>query len=163
MLSHHPKQIHLCFFIKKSDITIFVLIYVDDIIVTNSSDHAINAFLQDANKDFTIKDFGVLPYFLGIEVKKTSAGLVLTQGKYASELLEKVDMLKLNSAPTPLSSTDPLSLVAGYPLGSEDSTQYRNIVGGLPAWFYHHVRSYGKWKPIPLVFILEIMKLDIKY
>jgi histone deacetylase 1/2 len=33
--------------------------------------------------------------------------------------------------PTPLSSSEPLSLVDGSPLGPEDSTQYRSVVGGL--------------------------------
>jgi histone deacetylase 1/2 len=46
-------------------------------------------------------------------------------------LLEKVGMLKYKSAPTPLSFTYPLSLVARDPLGSEDSTQYRIIVVAL--------------------------------
>jgi hypothetical protein len=110
------------FLYQKSGIAIFVLIYVDDIIVTSSSDHAISALLKDLNKDFAIKDLGVLHYFLGIEVKTTSAGLVLTQGKYALELLEKVGMLQCKSAPTPLSPTEPLSLVAGDLLGSEDGT-----------------------------------------
>ncbi|XP_071678218.1 uncharacterized protein [Lolium perenne] len=77
--------------IDRASITIFVLIYVDDIIVTNSFDHAISALLQDLNKNFAIKDFGDLHYFLGIE----------------------------------------LSLTDGTPLGSDDSTQYRSIVGGL--------------------------------
>jgi histone deacetylase 1/2 len=35
------------------------------------------------------------------------------------------------SVPTPLSSTEQLSLYDGTPLGSEDSTQYRSIVGAL--------------------------------
>jgi fructose 1,6-bisphosphatase len=34
-------------------------------------------------------------------------------------------------SPTPLSSTEHLSLIAGTPLGSDDSTQYRSILGGL--------------------------------
>jgi hypothetical protein len=40
-------------------------------------------------------------------------------------------MAKCTSAPTPLSSSKPLSLVDGSPLGQEDSTRYRSIVGGL--------------------------------
>jgi hypothetical protein len=47
---------------------------------------------------------------------------LLTQEKYASDLLSKLGMTKCKSAPTPLSATDPLSLVDGDPLGPEDST-----------------------------------------
>jgi histone deacetylase 1/2 len=53
---------------------IFVLIYVDDIIVTSSSDKAILALLHDLNADFALKDLGDLHFFLGIEVKKTQTG-----------------------------------------------------------------------------------------
>jgi histone deacetylase 1/2 len=56
----------------------FVLIYVDDIIVTSSSDYAITVLLEDLNKNFAIKDLGDLHFFLGIEVKKTRNGLLLT-------------------------------------------------------------------------------------
>ncbi|XP_071683505.1 uncharacterized protein [Lolium perenne] len=119
------------FLFNKASITIFVLIYVDDIIVTSSSDHAISALLRDLNKNFAIKDLGDLHYFLGIEVTRMHNGLLLTQEKYANDLLQKIGMQGCKSAPTPLSSTEQLSLTDGTPLGSDDSTQYRSVVGGL--------------------------------
>jgi histone deacetylase 1/2 len=60
-----------------------------------------------------------------------SHGLLLTQEKYATDLLDKVGMRSCKSAPTPLSSSEQLSLTDGTPLGSEDSTQFRSIVGAL--------------------------------
>ena len=117
------------FLYQKSGITIFVLIYIDDIIVASSSNEATSILLQELNKHFAIKDLGDLHFFLGIEVKKTKNGLILTQGKYAMDLLARVGMLNCKSAPTPLSTTEPLSLHEGTPLGPEDNTQYRNIVG----------------------------------
>jgi histone deacetylase 1/2 len=119
------------FLYNKSGVTIFVLIYVDDIIVTSSSDHAIAALLKDLNAHFAIKDLGALHFFLGIEVQRTAHSLLLTQAKYAHDLLAKVGMLDCKSAPTPLSSSEPLSLHEGTPLGPEDSSQYRSIVGAL--------------------------------
>jgi hypothetical protein len=64
-------------------------------------------------------------------VKKTHNGLLLTQEKYATELLDRVGMRSCKSAPTPLSSSEQLSLTDGTLLGLEDSTQYRSIVGVL--------------------------------
>jgi hypothetical protein len=95
---------------------------VDDIIVTNSSDDAITALLHDLRGDFALKDLGPLHYFLGIEVKQVHNGLCLTQEKYAADTLEKVGMAKCTSAPTPLLSSESLSLVDGSPLGPEDNT-----------------------------------------
>jgi hypothetical protein len=78
---------------QKYGVTIFLLIYVDDIILTSSSDYAISMLLKDFGDNFAIKDLGELHYFLGIEVKKISDGLLLTQEKYAHDLLAKVGML----------------------------------------------------------------------
>jgi histone deacetylase 1/2 len=57
----------------------YVLIYVDDIIVASSMPSATPALLNDLNKEFALKDLGDLHYFLGIEVNKLSDGLILTQ------------------------------------------------------------------------------------
>jgi hypothetical protein len=58
------------FLYNKSGITMFVLVYVDGIIVTSSCDHAISALFPDLNEKFTFKDSCDLHYFLGIEIKK---------------------------------------------------------------------------------------------
>jgi hypothetical protein len=84
------------------------LVYVDDIIVASSSSSAIDALLRDLNADFALKDLGPLHYFLGIEVKRTATGLILSQEKYAKDLLRCVGMLACKSAVTPLSSTEKL-------------------------------------------------------
>jgi hypothetical protein len=68
---------------------------------------------------------------LGLEAHKQSNGLLLTQEKYASDLLARVGMSSCTPCPTPLSTTDTLFLTDGSPLGPEDMTHYRSIVGGL--------------------------------
>jgi hypothetical protein len=91
--------------------------------VTSSSGYAIFALLQDLNKNFAIKDLRDLHFFLGIEVKKVPNGLLLTQEQYATELLDKVGMRNCKSTPTPLSTSEPLTVTNGTPLGSNDCTQ----------------------------------------
>ena len=131
-LGFKPSQGDTSLFIyNKSGIMVFVLVYVDDIIVTSSSHHAIATLIHDLNTHFAIKDLGDLHFFLGIEVKKISDGLVLTQEKYASDLLRKFGMEKCKSSPTPLSTSEKLSAHEGDPLGPEDSTRYMSVVGGL--------------------------------
>jgi hypothetical protein len=49
----------------------FVLVYVDDIIVASSSQETTNALLKDLEKEFALKDLSKLHYFLGIEVKSS--------------------------------------------------------------------------------------------
>lgn len=58
------------FFYNKGSCMIFVLVYVDDIIVASSSTEAIAALLRDLERNFALKDLGDHHYFLGIEVNK---------------------------------------------------------------------------------------------
>jgi hypothetical protein len=52
------------FFYKDKNITMFVLIYVDDIIVISSSADATGTLLINLEKEFALKDLGDLHYFL---------------------------------------------------------------------------------------------------
>jgi histone deacetylase 1/2 len=51
---------------NKGHVTLFVLVYVDDIIVASSSMKATYALLADLQADFALKDLGDLHYFLGL-------------------------------------------------------------------------------------------------
>jgi histone deacetylase 1/2 len=59
------------FYYNRGKHTMFVLVYVDDIIVASSSQEATNALLKDLKKEFALKDLNKLHYFLGIEVKSS--------------------------------------------------------------------------------------------
>jgi hypothetical protein len=111
---------------------VFVLVYVDDIIVASSSEQDTRTLLQDLQKEFALKDLRDLHYFLGIEVTKLKNGILLTQEKYASDLLQRVGMSNCKPVATPLSTTsEKLSLHEGTPLGTSDATNYRSVVGAL--------------------------------
>ena len=69
--------------------------------------------------------------FLGIEVNKVHDGIILSQGKYVNELLQRVGMTQCKPVSTPLSTSEKLSLYDGSPLGPEDATRYTSIVGAL--------------------------------
>jgi hypothetical protein len=51
------------FFFKSETVTMYVLVYVDDIIVVSSSPQATSALLHDLEKDFALKDLGELHFF----------------------------------------------------------------------------------------------------
>jgi hypothetical protein len=108
---------------------VFLLVYIDDIIVASSSEHATKALLQDLQKEFALKDLGDLHCFLGIEVTKIKNGLLLTQEKYGSDLLQRVGMSNCKLVATPLYTSEKLSLHEGTPLWANDATNYRSVVG----------------------------------
>jgi hypothetical protein len=72
------------FFFSNKQVTMHVLVYVDNIIVASSSQDATNALLKNLERDIALKDLGELHYFLCIEVTKTKEGILLTQQKYAT-------------------------------------------------------------------------------
>jgi histone deacetylase 1/2 len=119
------------FYYNKGKHTIFVLVYVDDIIVASSSQEAVDALLGDLRQDFALKDLGDLHYFLGIEVKRNKEGLLMSQERYALDVLKRTGMDKCKPISTPMSNTEKLSIMSGSRLGSDDSNRYRSVVGAL--------------------------------
>jgi histone deacetylase 1/2 len=131
-LGFKPSKVDVSLFVyNKGGITIYLLVYVDDIVVASSSIAATKALLKDIQADFALKDLGDLHYFLGTEVKKVCNGILWTQQKYTSDLLRRVGMLNCKPVSTPMSTTDKLSINDGDPLGPKDETEYRSIVGAL--------------------------------
>jgi hypothetical protein len=112
---------------SKGHTYIFMLIYVDDIIVVSATQQATKALLRDLKSDFAIKDLGELHYFLSIEVKKTSNGIMLSQEKYASDILKRVGMMNCKSVNTPMSTLEKLSTHEGLVLGPQDATSTTGI------------------------------------
>ncbi|KAG8500741.1 hypothetical protein CXB51_004438 [Gossypium anomalum] len=108
---------------------LFVLVYVDDIIVTWNNSEIIDGFVRKLDAQFSLKDLGRLNYFLGIEVQYTSTGISLNQRKYICDLLRKASMEKSNVAPTPMVTTVQLSAHAGTPVA--DAHLYKSLVGAL--------------------------------
>ena len=52
-----------------------MLVHVNDIVVSSSSEEAVSALLLDLKMEFAIKDLGDLHYFLGIEVHRSKGEL----------------------------------------------------------------------------------------
>jgi hypothetical protein len=73
-------------FLRNNDVTIFILVYVDDIIIASSSQTAIMALLKNLEKECALRDLGDLHFFLGTEVSKINEGILLSQRKYAMDL-----------------------------------------------------------------------------
>lgn len=107
----------------------YILVYVDDIIVTGSQPNVIAAVLHSFAQRFSIKDPTDLHYILGIEVNKTAKGLHLMQRRYILDLLAKTNMIDATAVSTPMATTPKLTLHSGTVLS--DVSQYRSIVGSL--------------------------------
>lgn len=123
------RQIHPFFYTHKGNSTLFVLAYVDDLIVTGPNGNDIQRFIDGLRQKFSLKDLGTLHYFLGMEVSHTSEGLHLSQNKYIQGILEKANMIAAKGLSSPMVSSPGLSKHQGNP--TVDGTLYRSIVGAL--------------------------------
>ena len=49
------------------DVQIYMLVYVDDIVIAGSTPSAVDCLVRSLSASFPIKDLGTLEYFLGLE------------------------------------------------------------------------------------------------
>lgn len=124
---------------SKSDYSLFtkgngasfvaLLVYVDDIIITGPSLPVLSSLKCLLNTHFKLKDLGNLKYFLGIEIARADAGIVLSQRNYTLQLLDDTGFLACKPTPLPMDSNHHLTATDGDPL--PDPYQYRRLVGRL--------------------------------
>ena len=117
------------FFTDGTHTPIYVLVYVDDIIVTGPCSLTVSKFITNLAIRFSLKDLGDLDYFLGVEVQQCSHGLFLSQRKYIADLLDRAAMSDCKPVSSPLDINVKLTLGAGTAL--DNPTEYRTLVGGL--------------------------------
>ncbi|RVW30577.1 Retrovirus-related Pol polyprotein from transposon RE2 [Vitis vinifera] len=104
---------------------IYLVVYVDDIVITGSDQNGIQKLKQHLFTHFQTKDLGKLKYFLGIEIAQSSSGVVLSQRKYALDILEETGMLHCKPIDTPMDPNVKLIPGQGGPLG--DPGRYRRL------------------------------------
>lgn len=104
-------------------------VYVDDLIITGTSNDEIVAFKLEMKRVFLMSDLGLLSYYLGIEVNQGPHGISLCQSAYAGKLLERSGMSTCNPSLAPMEPRLKLSKESTAPL--VDATEYRRVIGGL--------------------------------
>ncbi|GJX13572.1 ribonuclease H-like domain-containing protein [Tanacetum coccineum] len=100
----------------------YLLIYVDDIVLTASSMDLLCRIISSLHKEFDMTDLAALNYFLVISVTRDSIGMFLSQKKYALELLKMAHMANCNPTRTPVDTESKLGS-DGDPIS--DPTLYR--------------------------------------
>ncbi|CAL9000527.1 unnamed protein product [Prunus brigantina] len=114
---------------RSSSCTVYVLVYVDDIIVTGFETQSVHRFLDQLCSTFDSRRMGELNFFLGMEITRFPDHLFISQTRYAVDLLKRFNMTDCKPCPTPLPSDTRLSCMDGDPLS--DPSTYRSMVGGL--------------------------------
>ena len=117
------------FIFQSKGTIIYLLLYVDDIILTGNNSNHVSSLVHALSSVFDLKDLGDLHYFLGVQISRTPFGLTLTQTKYASDVLHRFHME--NSKPTKTPCCPSTRLLPHDGVALSDPTEYRSMVGAL--------------------------------
>jgi hypothetical protein len=117
------------FTLRRDSTELYVLVYVDDLIISGNDNKSIVSFKSYLSTCFHMKDLGTLKYFLGIEVARNSNGIFLCQRKYTLDIIAEAGLLGSKPVGFPLEQNHHLPLATGTPLQNPD--RYRRLVGRL--------------------------------
>jgi hypothetical protein len=116
------------FICRRGPDTAYLLLYVDDIVLTASSAGFLKYIIEALQREFAMTDMGQLHHFLGISVTHSADGLFLSQRQYNQDILERAGMSACKPCSTPVDLHSKLS-ADGPPVA--DATQYRSLAGAL--------------------------------
>ncbi|GJV25719.1 ribonuclease H-like domain-containing protein [Tanacetum coccineum] len=116
------------FICRQGTNTAYLLLYVDDIVLTASSEGLLQRIIHSLHQEFAMTDLDPLNYFLGISVTRDSLGLFLSQKKYAVKILERAHMVTCNPCRTPIDTESKLGCDCA---SVSDLTLYRSLAGSL--------------------------------
>nr|KYP76723.1 Copia protein [Cajanus cajan] len=117
-------------FVKKfKNDTMYVQIYVDDIVFGSTNLSLCKEFAKTMQGEFEMSMMGELTFFLGLQIKQMSDGIFISQNKYCNELLKKFGMEGCKEVATPISNSCNLDLdEKGIAI---NNSKYRDIIGSL--------------------------------
>jgi len=107
----------------------FILVYVDDLLITGDDVLTITQLKARLHEAFTIKDLGLARYFLGIEIARSTTGTFMNQRKYILDILADTGLTTTKPAKFPMAKGLKLSTETGDLLAAPET--YRRIVGIL--------------------------------
>jgi hypothetical protein len=117
------------FIYRRSDDTVYLLLYVDDIVLTASTADLLHRTIVALQREFAMKDLGPLHHFLGITAERRPQGLFLHQRQYTIDILERAGMSDCKPCSMPADTQAKLSEDDGPPVA--DATSYQSLTGTL--------------------------------
>lgn len=123
------KADHSLFIYNKGSLSLHALVYVDDVLLAGTDINKMQEVKSHLHEKFSIKDLGNLKYFLGIEVARSPHGFVLSQRKYALDILKEMGMTGCRPSKFPMEQNHRLCIDDNDP--PVDEGRYRRLVGRL--------------------------------
>ena len=120
---------HTLFIKHKEGKVTALIVYVDDMVLTEDDPCEMKALQEYLATKFEMKDLGQLKYFLGIEVARSKHGVLLSQRTYVFDLLTETGMLDCKPVETPMEMNHKLGILPDQ--APTDRGRYQRLVGRL--------------------------------
>ncbi|XP_042007459.1 secreted RxLR effector protein 161-like [Salvia splendens] len=105
------------------------MVYVDDILVATSDKREIENFKKFLAQHFKFEDLGIPKYFLGLEIARNKDGILISQRKYAMNLLRDTCLMGCKPSLVPMDPAKQLGQEVGVVMA--ESSKYRRLIGRL--------------------------------
>jgi hypothetical protein len=125
------------FVFRYSTNTIYLLFYVDDIVLIASSATLLQQTISVLKREFAMKDLEFLHHFLRVSVQYQADVLFLTHRQFALDILEWASMVDYKPVSTPVDTQAKVSTKSGPPVA--DPTQFRSLTGALQYLIFIHL------------------------
>ncbi|XP_020686218.1 S-type anion channel SLAH2-like [Dendrobium catenatum] len=117
------------FIYKKDQVCIFLLVYVDDILISGNNLDRIQHVLDELNNKFNMKHLGEVSEFLGIKITKQDNSYFLCQENYVQQILAQANLTECKELANPTCTKIPYTFNCETNL--QVPTMYRQITGSL--------------------------------
>lgn len=157
------------FIFQLATINVLLLVYVDNVIIIGNKHVFIQHLISYIGKEFAIKDFGHMHYFLGVSIKYFPSGIFLSLTQYIKDLLVHVEMTYCSKMVTPKALKQ--KLVHGDN-DVVDATFNHSIVGNFQYLTFtypdithgvNQVYQYFAWVPYMTLILLIIFFSKIEF
>ena len=103
-LGFRPSTADACLFVRAQPSRVFILVYVDDMIIAAEDPAALASIKTDLQSRLLCKDLGELRHYLGMEISRDRAArtITLSQSFYINSVLTRFGMIAATPVSTPI-------------------------------------------------------------
>lgn len=120
-----------CVYKSNDDKAVYILFWVDDILITSKSVESMNIIKQKLSRRFNMDDRGELKWFLGIDFKCKEGNYQMSQTRYIDEILHRFNMTDCNPAKSPADKSLNLTKATEEEHEQAKDFPYRQLVGSF--------------------------------
>ena len=129
-LGFGPSSADPCLFVRAQPSRMFIIVYVDDMIIVAEDPAALTTVKQDLSSRLLCKDLGELKHYLGMEMTRDRAArtISLSQSFYVNSVLQRFGMVAATPVSTPIELDHQLAPATA---GCTPPHPYPELVGSL--------------------------------